>query len=95
MSAYRPAEGVFVGRPPCAECGANFNLHRPTTIGAGATSTQLASAYRHGVPLRCPEAYRPGTLEEAVRGLVEAERSGDEARIFVARGELQRLAGRG
>lgn len=94
MSAYRAAEGVFVGRPPCAECGANFNLHRASEARS-TTAAQLATLHRNGVPLMCPEAYRPGSLEEARRGLADAERSGDEARIFVARGELQRLAGRG
>ena len=44
--------------------------------------------------LRCPEAYRPDTLELARRELAQAEASGDEARIFVARGNLQRLEGR-
>jgi hypothetical protein len=94
VSAYRPAEGVYVGRPPCVECGANFNLHRALEARA-TTSTQLAQLHRNRVPLLCPEAYRPSTLEEARRGLADAERSGDEARVFVARGELQRLAGRG
>jgi hypothetical protein len=101
MSAYSPAPGVFVGRPPCAECGANVQLHRPpaeylpaTLVGHHITSRGLGKLLAAGVPLNCPQAYRPGTLEEAQRGLEEAERSGDPARVFVARGELQRLEGR-
>lgn len=47
-----------------------------------------------GEPLLCPEAYRPGTLEVAQRELAAAEASGDQARVFVARGNLQRLVGR-
>ena len=43
---------------------------------------------------RCPDLYRPPTLESAQRALERAEASGDEARIFVARGEVQRLGGR-
>jgi hypothetical protein len=42
----------------------------------------------------CPEAYRPAGIAEAEREMVLAERSGDEARIFIARGNLQRLVGR-
>lgn len=40
---------------------------------------------------RCIDLYRPDTLGIARRALAEAEESGDEARIFVARGDLQRL----
>lgn len=69
---YQPQEGVYAGRPPCAECGAAFRLHRD---GA------------------CPEAYRPDSLEEAQRGLAAAEASGDPDRVFIARGEVQRLGG--
>lgn len=43
---------------------------------------------------RCPEQYRPATLEEAQRTLARAEERGDLAAIFVARGEVQRLSGR-
>jgi hypothetical protein len=42
----------------------------------------------------CPTLYRPDTLESARAELVAAQRSGDEARIFVARGNVQRLQGR-
>lgn len=42
----------------------------------------------------CPVAYRPDTLEVARRELAAAESSGDQARIFIARGEVQRLIGR-
>ena len=70
---YEPQARVTVGRPPCANCGAAFRLHRD------------------GV---CPTAYRPDTLEAAQRELADAERSGDANRIFVARGELQRIIGR-
>lgn len=101
MSTYQPAPGVFVGRPPCAACGANFQLHRPpveqlpaTVVGRQVTGAQLARLLERGVPLECPQAYRPATVEEARRGLEEAVRSGDPAREFIARGELQRLEGR-
>lgn len=30
MSSYRPAEGIYVGRPPCGECGAAARLHGAT-----------------------------------------------------------------
>lgn len=42
----------------------------------------------------CPEAYRPTTQDEAQRLLERAEHNGDAERVFVARGELQRLRGR-
>ena len=73
MTTYRAQEGVFVGRPPCAECGANYHLHRD------------------GV---CLAAWRPTTPAEAQRELAAAEASGDPTRVFVARGDLQRLEGR-
>lgn len=76
MNAYVPAEGIFVGRPPCANCGAAYRLH--------------ANSGR-GWPGACPEAYRPTTPEEAQRGLNRAEQSGDAEAIFIARGEVQRL----
>jgi hypothetical protein len=72
--AYTPNPGVFVGRPPCAECGAAYRLHEQDGT--------------------CPVAYRPGTMEEAERELMQAEASGDKARIFIARGDVQRLTGR-
>ena len=49
------------------------------------------AAFRLHVDGMCPTAYRPGTLEEARRALEDAERSGDPGRVFVARGEVQRL----
>jgi len=82
VSTYSPAPGVYAGRPPCAHCGAAYRLHRATLV-AGV-----------GGVLRCPEAYRPATLEVAQRELAEALARGDEAGIFVARGNLQRLEGR-
>ena len=41
--------------------------------------------------LACPEPWRPSTLDEAKRELGRAELSNDAARIFVARGDVQRL----
>lgn len=43
--------------------------------------------------LECPQRYRPGTLEEAERELRQALDRNDQHRIFVARGEVQRLGG--
>jgi hypothetical protein len=89
VSTYEPQEGALVGWPPCRHCGAAYRLHHldeRTVAGAGATARVAR--------LRCPEAYRPGTLEEAQRELAQAEASGDANRVFVARGNLQRLAGR-
>lgn len=89
MSTYEPQEGALVGWPPCRHCGAAYRLHRldeRTVAGAGATARVAR--------LLCPSAYRPATLEVAQRELEAAEASGDANRIFVARGELQRLAGR-
>lgn len=81
MTTYQPAEGVFVGRPPCVNCGAAWRLHEPVARPGAA-----------GV-LRCPVAYRPDTLDAANRALDEAIASGDQARIFAARGDVQRLGG--
>jgi hypothetical protein len=89
MSTYEPQEGALVGWPPCRHCGAAYRLHHVeerTVAGAGATA-------RTARP-RCPTAYRPSSLEEAQRELAAAEASGDANRIFVARGEVQRLQGR-
>lgn len=41
----------------------------------------------------CPQKYRPGTLEEAQRTLRLALERNDQAAVFVARGEVQRLGG--
>jgi len=96
MSAYQPQPGVFAGRPPCAACGAAYRLHRQHTAPCDARAARgLGGCWcdRLGAPF-CPEAYRPDTLEVAQRELAAAEASGDPAREFVARGNLQRLAGR-
>jgi hypothetical protein len=80
---YRPnATHVGPGRPPC-ECGAAYRLHR-----------QVSEESERGWRLVCPAPYRPDSIEAAQRELEEAQASGDEARVFVARGNLQRLAGR-
>lgn len=59
--------------------------------------TACGAAYRlhrvGGSTLVCPTPYRPSTLETAQRELADAERSGDPTRVFVARGEVQRLGG--
>ncbi len=68
---YSPLAGVFVGRPPCALCGAAHRLHHDDET--------------------CPEAYRAQTVAEAERELDAAYRSGDQVRVFIARGEVQRL----
>lgn len=103
MSSYRPAPGVWVARPPCDNCRANFHLHRPPTAPPSpgdrrserrVTGVDLAQAYDMGVPLACPEGYRVGSIEEAQEGLRRAEASGSQERVFVARGDLQRLEGR-
>jgi hypothetical protein len=98
MSTYLPQEGVFPGRPPCASCGANFHLHAlpPELVAMGfqVTATGLGAVHDRGGRLVCPEPYRPTTIEVAQRELAEAEAAGDEARVFVARGHLQRLQGR-
>lgn len=53
------------------------------------------AAYRlHEPDGTCLQQYRPDSLEQAETELAEALRSGDPARIFVARGEVQRLKGR-
>lgn len=48
----------------------------------------------HVYDLRCPTAYRPTTLAEAQRELERAQASGDAGRVFVARGDVQRLGGK-
>lgn len=82
MSTYTPQATVGPGRPPCARCGAAYRLHQ---AGVNETGEQYT--------LTCPVAYRPGTLHAAQEELLAAVRSGDEARVFVARGEVQRLGG--
>lgn len=75
-TTYNPQAGASVGAPPCANCGAARRLHRPA---AGARYWW------------CPEPYRPESIDVARRELAEAEASEDAARVFVARGNLQRL----
>lgn len=106
MSTYTPQPGVFVGRPPCAACGANLQLHTlpeeealalqmpQRSDGQYLTSGELQRLLERRVPLRCPAAYRPTRIEEAQRALAQAEASGDPVRVFAARGDLQRLTGR-
>lgn len=52
-----------------------------------------ASRRLHTVAGKCPTAYRPPTLADAYRDLAAAEAAGDQARTFVARGDVQRLGG--
>lgn len=95
---------VGAGRPPCANCGAAARLHLPSglelregdTVPIAGRQYVTQQGWRKLVErgLLCPEPYRPDTLEVARRELAEAEASGDEARVFVARGNLQRLEGR-
>lgn len=56
---YSPAEGIFIGRPPCGSCGANWHLHhdgacpepyRPSSLVAALG--ELADAVRAGNPIR-------------------------------------------
>lgn len=97
MSTYAPAPGVHIGRPPCSNCGANFHLHRPSIgpLNARVSGTTLSNAYTRGEELWCPEQRpepaRAETLDAARAELALAEASGDEARVFVARGNVQRL----
>ena len=106
MTSYTPQPGVFPGRPPCATCGAAFRLHRPNVagLGPGDTADVLGKSYvtSRGLnklaamgALSCPDAYRPDDLATAQRALDDALASGDQARVFVARGDLQRVQGRG
>ena len=85
MTTYRPAEGIFVGRPPCL-CGAAFLLH-------GYGSLRMRLAQDKAGQLACPSIYRPATPDDAARELEAAQASGDPARVFIARGDLQRLTG--
>lgn len=86
---YRPADGVFIGSPPCAECGAHYFLHGPAAVTRD-ERRRLANAGR----LPCPTPYRETSLERAQARLAEAEASGDDAAIFTARGDVQRLTPR-
>jgi hypothetical protein len=96
VSTYQPMPGVYPGRPPCANCHAARRLHRDHTAPCEARAERgIGGCWcaRLGAPF-CPEAYRPTTVEVARRELEAAEATGDQARIFVARGNLQRLEGR-
>lgn len=86
MSTYSPSTtaGEPGSRPPCATCGAAYRLHRNPIL-------DQRPLEQHEPRLLCPEAYRPDSLEVARRELAAAEATGDEARVFVARGNLQRL----
>ena len=84
VSTYTPQPAApGAGRPPCASCGAAYRLHGIVYVGGQGDEARP-----------CPEAYRPDTVELARRELAQAEATGDEARVFVARGNLQRLEGR-
>lgn len=70
----------------CQHCGTLRRDHR------GAATPGLA--YSEPDPsLICPAHYRPGDLTAAYRDLQRAVDAGDPSRIFVARGEVQRLGG--
>ena len=99
-STYVPQAGAHVGRPPCATCGADFHLHRPEAdLVPGprfqVTGRGLGKLADAGAPLFCPEPYRPDTLQAAVSALQTAQGRHDPAATFAARGDLQRLLGRG
>jgi hypothetical protein len=68
-----------------------------TAQGHARTRCAECGTLRHAhddATMACPSMYRPGTLEAARRDLEQATARGDEAAIFVARGEVQRLGGR-
>lgn len=92
---YSPAEGTYIGRPPCANCGANFHLHRLRASGPAVSGATLANAHERGEALVCPterpEPARAETLDAARAELAQAEASKDPQRVFVARGNVQRL----
>lgn len=48
----------------------------------------------HPESMACPVRARPDSLTVAQTALEKAEAGGDQAAIFVARGEVQRLTGR-
>jgi hypothetical protein len=52
------------------------------------------AAYRLHHDGECPSEYRPDTVDVARRELAAAEDSGGAARVFIARGNLQRLSKR-
>jgi len=63
--------------------------HAPNRCGECGTLRQA-----HDDRGLCPDLYRPDTLEAARAELMAAQRAGDQARIFIARGNVQRLQGR-
>ena len=63
----------------------------PNATAPGYCATCGARKALH-VAGRCPEAYRPDTLTAALDSLDRAKALGDQAAIFTARGEVQRLA---
>ncbi len=101
MTSYYTPQPADPGvRPPCANCGAQLRLHRPLPTSAvyvdappGAhllTSYGLQKLLDAGEQLACPEAYRPETLGAAILALLAAQQARDPARVFAARGEVQR-----
>jgi hypothetical protein len=88
MTTYDPQPGVSVGRAHCAACGASFGLHGDP----GATLAERTRAARAGT-LACPTPSRITKLSDAEGSLRAAVAAGDRNRVFVARGEVQRLGG--
>jgi hypothetical protein len=68
-----------------------------TAQGHARTRCAECGTLRHAhddATLACPSMYRPDNLDDARTELVDAIESGDQTRVFVARGNLQRLGGR-
>lgn len=92
MTTYVPAEGVHVGRPPCANCGAALRLHRTPAADERCclTATAMALAARTRT-LLCPTpAAATHDLLGAIAALSAAAQGHDQAATFTARGEVQR-----
>jgi len=64
-------------------------LHGSPLLSRAARSTL---AVRGTLP--CPQAYRADSVDLAEKALAAALASGDANRVFVARGDVQRLTGR-
>lgn len=62
-------------------------------VFVGRPPCTCGAAYRLHRDGTCPRPYQPETLEIAVRELRAAQASNDAARVFVARGNVQRLGG--
>jgi hypothetical protein len=90
LTMYIPAGTIGAGRPACARCGAAYGLHGSILLSRAARATLAARGQ-----LPCPHPFRVDSLAVAQRALDRAEASGDASRIFAARGDLQRLQGRG